>query len=111
MARSDEFVTLIDNVTGTAVGDSLPTDSPHASYVTMEVVIGGTATVTFQGSVRGNNFLAVEADDLSDSSAPSTTATSSGFFRIDAAGLAAVRPEITAHTSGSVDVYAHAQYQ
>lgn len=75
---------------------------------TVAFQVSGTfdATITFESTVDGTNYVAIGAYPISGSGTAATTATAAGIYRIPAAGLAAVRARCTAFTSGTVDVVA-----
>ena len=66
------------------------------------VQISGTwvGTITFEGTVNGTNFDPINGV-FSASSTPKTTATVNGLYRITPAGLASMRVNMTAFTSGT----------
>lgn len=63
-------------------------------------------TVTFEATVDGANWDALEVTDLSDSTSLATTATAPGIFVANCKGLAQVRAQVSAYTSGAISVYA-----
>jgi hypothetical protein len=71
------------------------------------ITLGNTfnATAQFEGTSGGATpvWVAVNATPL-NSSTPVTSATTSGTWRINVAGLAAVRVRCSAYTSGTIDV-------
>lgn len=66
------------------------------------VQITGTwvGTITFEGTVDGTNFSAINGV-FSASSTPKSTATVNGLYRITPGGLASFRANMTAFTSGT----------
>lgn len=64
-----------------------------------------TATVTFEGTVDGTNWGAIQVVPTATGTA-ATTATGTGLFRADVRGLAKVRARVSAYTSGNVTVEA-----
>jgi hypothetical protein len=62
-----------------------------------------TATITWEGTVDGTNWVAIQAVDLGTGTA-ATTATANGIYRINCTGLVEVRARISAHTTGTIYV-------
>ncbi len=88
------------------LGDGSPS---RASFMAVQVTGTFSATLTFQGTVDGTNWVALSAlpfGSLYDSTTAVTTATAAGLFRLDTAGLAGVRVKATAYTSGTATVSA-----
>lgn len=96
---TSNLVTLQSAATATGAGTSLPT----AGHATAAIQVTGTwsATITFQGTVDGTNYVSVQAVNPADGSVQTTT-TANGVFIVPCAGLQAVRTNITAYTSGNV---------
>lgn len=65
-----------------------------------------TATVTFEGTIDGTNWIAIGCVTLADESTVATTATADGLYRAVCAGLYKVRARISAYTSGTITVTA-----
>ena len=74
---------------------------------TVVLQVSGTfsATVSFEGTVDGTNWVAVRAQNLATGVAATST-TSAGLFRLTVAGLAKIRAPISSYTSGSITVKA-----
>jgi hypothetical protein len=74
--------------------------------------VSGTfaATVTWEGTVDGSNWVGVALADLNSTTrARALTATAAGLYLLDGvAGLLAVRARISAYTSGNVTVVGNA---
>lgn len=85
----------------TATGASAPFDVGGLSVVACYVAISATATVAFQGTVDGTNWVTIQALNL-NSGATATTTTATGLFQISVAGLSRIRFNVTAYTSGTV---------
>lgn len=109
MARTDEYVTSLDGVTATGAGEAIEHDGLDAVDDVYEVIVTDSATVTFQGTVNGDNWYTVQATDLSDGSGSTTAGSGTGLFRVNGTGLAATRPNVTSYTSGSVTARAFSQ--
>lgn len=87
---------------GTAVECTPVSDGPYYS-LTAQVQGITTATVTWEGTVDGSNWVAIQATNL-NSGAAATTATADGLFRLTVLGLRQVRARISAYTSGTITV-------
>lgn len=87
---------------GTAV-TCTSTENGALSSLTMQVVIVTTATITFEGTIDGTNWIAILATNLT-SAAAATTATASGLYRCTVTGLIQARARISGWTSGAVTV-------
>lgn len=87
---------------GTAVDCTPVSDGPYYS-LTAQVQGITTATVTWEGTVDGSNWVAIQATNL-NSGAAATTATADGLFRLTVLGLRQVRARISAYTSGTITV-------
>lgn len=72
------------------------------------VQITGTfsGTITFEVSVNGTDFVAVNSPAVSTGTA-ATTATAPGLFQCPCAGMAVVRARASAWTSGSAAIAMH----
>ena len=72
-------------------------------YGTLLVELSGTfvATVTFEGSQDGTNYYAILGSNMT-TGAKATTATGTGVYQINFAGLSYFRARISAYTSGSI---------
>lgn len=88
---------------GTAIDLALPNDG----FETVGVQLSGTfsATVTFEATIDGTNWIAILLTNL-NAGTTATTATAAGLFRFDAKGLFQFRARVSAYTSGNVTVTA-----
>lgn len=82
-------------------------DGSRTNTAFMGVQLTGTftATVTFQGTIDGTNWVSISArpySGLYDSTLAVNTATAVGAFLIDVTGLRGVRLNVTAYTSGTI---------
>jgi hypothetical protein len=69
------------------------------------VVITDTATVTFEATADGSNWVSVACTSIaSTSGASSTTATASGVYQCPVAGMGEFRARISSFTGGTVTV-------
>lgn len=66
-----------------------------------------SATVTFEGTLDGSNWEALEAEDAG-SGTQATTATAAGIYLVPTAGLEQVRARCSTYVSGTVEVDATA---
>ncbi|MEW6303505.1 MAG: hypothetical protein AB1705_08550 [Verrucomicrobiota bacterium] len=62
-----------------------------------------TATITFEGTVNGTDYVALPAENVA-SGTVATTATANGIYRARVAGLLYVRARVSAYTSGTIVV-------
>lgn len=91
-----------------AVGNGIPVNGfnpDDGGYVTLTAQVQGitTATVTWEATIDGTNWVAVQFTNLTDG-VDATTATSDGLYRIVISGFAQVRARISAWTSGTITV-------
>jgi hypothetical protein len=86
--------TVIDT---TAISDGALT------VLAMQITGITTATITFEATIDGTNWVAVQATNLNDGSEAST-ATADGIYRLTCLGLRQVRARISAWTSGTIYV-------
>jgi hypothetical protein len=104
MARQSGPVAMQNAATATGAGTSIL----MAGYNRAMFQVSGTfvATITFQATVDGTNYVTYALSDLSTSARThNTTQTTPGIFIADdASGITAIRANITAYTSGSITV-------
>ena len=87
-----------------ATGNGSPMPVEGLDAVALQVTLGGgTASVTWQASVDGTNYVTVQATDVNANSAGSV-ASADGLWRLDTRGLSHVRGSISAYTSGTITV-------
>jgi hypothetical protein len=74
-------------------------------YAVAGLQVSGTfsATVTFEGTVDGTNWVGVPATNRNDGAA-ATTATAAGLFLVNCSGLQQLRARVSSYASGSVTV-------
>lgn len=88
----------------TAAGNGTPMPVEGLSEVALQVTLGGgTASVTWQGSADGTNYITIQPTDLNANSAGSV-ASADGLWRADVKGLSHLRGSISAYTSGTITV-------
>lgn len=79
-------------------------DDGSLSVLTLQIVGITTAVITFEASIDGTNYVAIQARNL-NTQIIATTATADGLYRINAVGYSNVRARISAWTSGTIYVY------
>ena len=97
---------LQNAATATGNGTALEcTPVNDGAYYSLTAQVAGitTATITWEGTVDGTNWVAIQATNL-NSGAAATTATADGIVRITVLGLRQVRARISAYTSGTITV-------
>lgn len=101
-------VTLMQNAaTGTGNGTAVsPVSTNNGSYAWLTCQVNGitTATITWEATVDGTNWVAFGMTDTADGSTVATTATADGLYRGIVAGYTSVRARISAHTTGTITV-------
>lgn len=87
---------------GTAIST---TDAANGAATTLTMQVAGitTATITFEATIDGSNWIAVACTNLNDGTA-STQATANGLYRLTCLGLVSVRARISAYTTGTITV-------
>ena len=103
-----QYINAIMQNAATGTGNGTAMDCTAATrgamtVLTMQVTGITTATITFEGTIDGTNFVAVQATNLNSGSA-ATTATADGLYRITVLGLVSVRARISAYTSGTITI-------
>lgn len=101
-------MTLQNAATATGNGVNLAVDAYNS--VTFSTVISATATVTFEGAADPTTgFVSLVCVSIADTARTKVvTATATGVFQCNVAGLQAVRARISAYTSGTITVNARA---
>lgn len=84
-----------------ATGNGQDLDTSNLGGASIQLSGTFTATVTFEGTTDGSNWVAVLATNRTSGSA-ATTATGAGIFFIAAQGLVKVRARVSAYTDGEV---------
>lgn len=106
-AELNSFREQVLQTAAVATGNGTMMSVDKFTAIGLEVTISNTATVTFEGSSAGAVFSAVTCSKTSPASSVST-ATATGLYQCNIAGLTAFRARISAYTSGTVDVFARA---
>lgn len=85
---------------GTAMVCTSPT---MGGYAVAAIQLSGTftATVTFEGTVDGSNWIAMLFENIT-TGASATTASATGIYRATVLGLLQVRARVSAYTNGNV---------
>lgn len=81
------------------------TSGADGAYTTLTAQVVGitTATITWEGTIDGTNWVAVQVTDLT-TGGTSTTTTADAIVRVVVLGLMQVRARISAWTSGTITV-------
>jgi len=87
----------------TATGNGTEMNVGGLPVVGLQVTGITTATITFEGTVDGSNWVAVRALNLG-TGAVGTTATADGLYQVPVAGLDELRARISAYTTGTITV-------
>lgn len=94
MTKSKTFAALQDALDLSGAEDAATTS-------TLQLVGSGTLTITFEASIDGTNFVALQFVNLNSGTA-GTTATAAGVYRANTTGLRHVRARCSAYTSGNL---------
>lgn len=108
MPKHSGVTTLQSAATATGNGTALLLD--RYTHVALQVSGTFSATVTFEVTVDGTNWVSAACLDVSDvSRTHKSTTTAAGVFTFDEfVGVTGLRARISAYTSGSVTVVANA---
>jgi hypothetical protein len=101
--------TLLSAVSSTQNGTLTLGDAVEGGYAFAVFQVTGTftATVAFEGTVDGSNWVVLEAVSVTDSTSIVTTSVSAaGMWRVNVLGLAKVRAKVTWTSGTSVTVTA-----
>jgi len=93
----------------TATGNGSAMNVAGLGLVGVQLTGTFSATVTFEGTIDGSNWVSLLARLVTDGTT-SATATAAGIYQVPAAGLAQVRARVSAYTSGSVTVIGRGVY-
>lgn len=105
VAPSSVSGTLQSAATATGAGTILALLGNSSAQFTVTGTFVGT--ITWQGSEDGTNYSSIYATQLG-TNVIATTATTTGIFEASCSGLQSIRANITAYSSGSITVTAHA---
>lgn len=92
------------NGNGTAL-EPTAIDNECVNILVMQVTGITTATINWEATVDGVNWVAVLATNLTTGTAATTTAAN-GLFRLDCTALAQVRARISGYDAGTINVLA-----
>lgn len=101
-------VTTLQNA-ATATGNGVVLNTTPASAVSVQVSGTFSATITFEGSINGTDWTALQATNANTDSR-STTATAPGIYSVLLNGAVSFRARVSAYTSGAVTVKARMGY-
>lgn len=73
------------------------------TVLTMQITGISGDTLTFEATIDGSNWVAVQATNLNSGSA-ATTATANGLYRLTVLGLLSVRARISTYSAGTITV-------
>ncbi len=74
-----------------------------AAYLTLQVTGITTAAIVIEGTINQTNWVAIEGVNLNNS-APATTITANGLYRVQVVGLSAARARISSYGAGTITV-------
>jgi hypothetical protein len=101
--QSQPVHTFQSAATATGNGESLAVQG--WATVGLQVVISDTATITFEATTDGSNWVSRTCVSIASTSAALvTTASASGLFSCDVAGMSSFRARISSYTGGTVTV-------
>lgn len=86
-----------------ALNDAVVMPTLNVGTVGFQLTGTWSGTVSFEGSIDGQNWIAVDADPV-PSGAAVTSASANGIFQIPCSGVTQVRARLSAVTSGGVTV-------
>lgn len=104
-AVSEELLAL--QTAAAATGNGVVADVSGVSAVLVQITGTFSATVTFEVSLDGTNYVAVEATNLGDRSV-SSAPTAAGIWVVPVAGAAKMRARVSTYASGNVTVTSRA---
>ena len=93
-----------DTVTNTNGTVARCTHGTDGGYSTLAMQVTGiiTATINWEATIDGTNYVAVPVTNINGSAI--TTATANGLYRVTCTGLTNLRARTSAWTSGTIDV-------
>ena len=109
MASPGIFKQVVMQSAAAATGNGTAIDTTDAigCYSTLALQVKGitTATVSFEATIDGTNWVALRMTPIATGTT-ATTATADGIYQADVRGLLQVRARISAWTSGTITVTA-----
>lgn len=98
-------VTVMQNAaTANGNGSSLTSTGYATCMVQVTGTSGGVTTVNFEATADGSTWVAILAHQLGAAGTLAATTTTDGDFRINCAGLSAIRARISAYSAGTITV-------
>ena len=102
-AQSAKFVTATFQSAAAATGNGTPLAVDLYTAVAVQVTISATATVTFEATSDGTTWVSRACTSVADTiGSLVTTATASGVYQCNIAGLQQFRVRVSSFTSGTV---------
>lgn len=101
-----DYVPMQSSVQATGNGTAVvPTRVDEGAYTALTMHIEGINgdTITFEGTIDGTNWIAIQAENLNDGT-EATTATADGLYRITVLGLGQVRARISTYSAGTITI-------
>jgi hypothetical protein len=102
----NNYTGTITGIAATADGTAvLCTEACGGAYTTLTAHVEGINgdTITFEATIDGTNWIAIQFTNLNSGSA-GTTATADGLYRATVLGLKQVRARISTYSSGTIIV-------
>lgn len=100
-SNADEFISdTLTSLNDTVVLDTMDSESATIAHITGTWV----ATLSFQGTLDGTNWVSIYGRPLSATPLPVQTTAANGAWRFATAGLRQIRVIATAYTSGTATV-------
>lgn len=101
-----EVVTMQSAAEATGNGTVADTvDFSNGAYMVLDMHVEGISgdTITFEGTIDGTNYIAVQCENLNDGNS-ATTATADGIYRFVIGGVRKVRARISTYSAGTITV-------
>ena len=101
------YVILQNGATGTGNGTAIDTTTAatNEAYLGLTVQVSGISgdTITWEATIDGTNWIAVQFENL-NSGVKATTTTANGLYRAAVLGLAQVRARVSTYGAGTIYV-------
>jgi hypothetical protein len=80
-------------------------DFSNGAYMVLDMQVEGISgdTITFEGTIDGTNWIAVQCENL-NSGDKGTTATADGLYRFVIGGVRQVRARVSTYSAGTINV-------
>jgi hypothetical protein len=103
------FPTNVQTLQSAATATGNGTSMPVSGFWRFAFQVAGItiATVTFEGTIDGTNWVAIQATSYTSGTA-ATTATADGIYFVATNCVRAIRARISAYTSGTITVTGNA---